>query len=98
MKIDADKLIKELEWQRVANDFFRCVFKSKYNKGCVDVIDKMLDYVKSLVEEEEKRAENQANYKIDVDMYDEMELYTDCTVQVLHNTITDEYSVGWWQN
>lgn len=30
-----------------------------------------------------------------MDEFDEVEVYTDCTVQILHNTLTDEYSIGW---
>ena len=30
-------------------------------------------------------------------IYDECEEIPNCTVQILHNTFTDEYSVGWWR-
>lgn len=30
-------------------------------------------------------------------MYDTVETYYNCTVQVLKNTLTGEISVGWWQ-
>lgn len=98
MKIDADKLLNELEKDRIRNKIFWRIFKTSFNAGCAAAVEKIIEYVNQLIADEEQRAENQTNYKIDVDMYDEMELYTDCTVQVLHNTITDEYSVGWWQN
>lgn len=30
-------------------------------------------------------------------LYDEVEEYQNCTVQVLRNTVTGDVSVGWWQ-
>ena len=30
-------------------------------------------------------------------VYDEVEEIPNCMVQILHNTLTDEYSVGWWR-
>lgn len=33
-----------------------------------------------------------------MDFYDKEEIYPNCTVQVLTNTITGECSVGWWEN
>jgi hypothetical protein len=35
---------------------------------------------------------------IDVPFFDQEEIYTNCTVQVLTNSITGEVSIGWWQN
>ena len=29
-------------------------------------------------------------------LFDEEEIHRGCTVQILHNTATDEYSFGWW--
>lgn len=31
-------------------------------------------------------------------IYDKVDEYPDCTVQVLTNTVTGEVSVGWWRN
>ena len=36
--------------------------------------------------------------KVETNLYDRVEEYHDCTVQVLTNTITGEVSVGWWPN
>ena len=30
--------------------------------------------------------------------YDEEETHTNCTVQILRNSITGETSIGWWEN
>ena len=36
--------------------------------------------------------------RVDVNLYDKEEIYENCTVQVLTNTITGKTSIGWWQN
>ena len=33
-----------------------------------------------------------------VNIYDEEEIHTNCTVQILRNSITGETSIGWWEN
>ena len=35
---------------------------------------------------------------IETNMFDKEEVFPDCTVQVLTNTVTGETSVGWWKN
>lgn len=98
MKVDADKLLTELDKWKRGNELLSEMFHTTYHKRVVHIIDRVINLVKKLDDEEKQRAENQANYKIDINLYDEMKLYPDCTVQVLHNTYTDEYSVGWWEN
>lgn len=34
----------------------------------------------------------------DINIFDEREVHTNCTVEIWHNSITDEYSIGWWEN
>lgn len=34
----------------------------------------------------------------ETNLFDKVEEYENCTVQVLTNTITGEVSVGWWRN
>lgn len=36
--------------------------------------------------------------ELELGVYDEVELYPNCTVQVLSNSITGETSIGWWRN
>lgn len=36
--------------------------------------------------------------EIEMFIYDKEEIYPNCTVQVLTNTLTGETSVGWWIN
>lgn len=31
-------------------------------------------------------------------LFDQEEIFENCTVQVLTNTVTGEVSVGWWKN
>ena len=38
------------------------------------------------------------NPKVEINAYDKEEIYHDCTVQVLTNTVTGEVSIGWWRN
>lgn len=35
---------------------------------------------------------------MDIPIFDQVETYTNCTVQVLTNSITGAVSIGWWQN
>lgn len=40
-----------------------------------------------------------AEYTIDsAGIYDEQEIIENCTVIIWHNSITDEYSIGWIKN
>ena len=43
-------------------------------------------------------AEDDKTLLDEINMFDDEEIYTDCTVQVWKNTATGETSVGWWQN
>ena len=36
--------------------------------------------------------------QIEMNIYDQEEIYHNCTVQVLRNSVTGEVSVGWWRN
>lgn len=38
------------------------------------------------------------SYEIEPNIYDIEEIYPNCTVQVLRNSVTGEISVGWWPN
>jgi hypothetical protein len=38
------------------------------------------------------------NIKIEANVFDIEEIYSDCTVQILKNSTTGEISVGWWKN
>ncbi len=34
----------------------------------------------------------------EINIFDEREIHTNCTVEIWHNSITDEHSIGWWKN
>ncbi len=36
--------------------------------------------------------------QIETNIFDQVEEYPNCTVQVLTNSVTGEVSVGWWPN
>lgn len=38
----------------------------------------------------------EAEYSIATNMYDKEELHHNCTVQILHNSLTGDSSIGWW--
>ena len=35
---------------------------------------------------------------IETNLFDEVEVHSNCTVQILRNSVTGEQSVGWWEN
>lgn len=35
---------------------------------------------------------------ISTNLYDEVEIHENCTVQILRNSVTGEISIGWWEN
>ena len=39
-----------------------------------------------------------AEMECDCNFYDKEELYENCTVQILTNTVTGKISIGWWKN
>mgnify|MGYP007133791481 CR=1 FL=1 len=41
--------------------------------------------------------DNEKILDVDIDIYDKEEIYPNCTVQVLTNTVTGKVSVGWWR-
>lgn len=42
--------------------------------------------------------DNEGITSVDIPVFEEAEVHTNCTVQVLRNTLTGEVSVGWWEN
>lgn len=46
-----------------------------------------------------KRTEtHEERTETEVNIYDEVETYQNCTVEVLKNSVTGETSIGWWKN
>ena len=99
MKIDAEKLIKVLEQKKAIHKVKSFLFgEQKKDKITIKNIDDFIAIINKMLLEEEQKAKQNGTFELELDLFDEMEIYHDCTVQVLHNTVTDEYSVGWWDN
>lgn len=47
---------------------------------------------------EGKTAETGKAADLVINIFDEREIIEDCTVEIWHNSVTDEYSIGWWKN
>ena len=37
------------------------------------------------------------NVVVETNIYDSEEIHHNCTVQILHNSVTGEQSIGWWE-
>ena len=35
---------------------------------------------------------------VDVGIFDECEIHENCTVEIWRNSVTGEFSIGWWDN
>ena len=40
----------------------------------------------------------ESDEEVEVNIYDEEEIHTNCTVQILRNSVTGQISIGWWEN
>lgn len=76
-----------------------CNIKQKYNhpKYALQHIEKYCEHFKDRSRFVELPC-NKINAIVESNIYDEEEVYYDCTVQVLRNSITGETSVGWFRN
>ena len=76
-----------------------CNIKQKYNhpKYALQHIEKYCEHFKDRSRFIELPC-NKINATVESNIYDEEEVYYDCTVQVLRNSITGETSVGWFRN
>lgn len=90
--IDKAELLKHVESRRKIAQFWAWLFPKKWTNVVTE-----LNSIKKLVVSLD-REPTEPRYEITTNLFDEEEIYTNCTVQVLHNSITDEYSVGWWDN
>ena len=99
MKIESEELKRLIQGRKSLNEFWITLGGRSKKR---EIIRREMDWVLSMVRrcenEERFKAEHMPKYKIDLNLYDEEEIYPNCTVQVLHNSITDEYSVGWREN
>mgnify|MGYP007101876401 CR=1 FL=1 len=65
---------------------------------CADALMAAAKRTEKSRQEEPQAEDTGADMDISMSLYDQEELYPDCTVQVLTNTVTGETSVGWWRN
>lgn len=93
MKIDSDSVLKLIHGKIALFRFFGLIMPKKYRKVMKE-FEKLETEVQMLVRAEKEKP----IYKIETNLFDEEKIYPNCTVQVLHNSVTDEYSVGWWDN
>lgn len=66
----------------------------------IEALDTTIAILSKLIKDiEQKNVENVMNIEnMEINVYDEEEIYPDCTVQVLKNSVTGKISVGWWKN
>ena len=75
--------------------------KAYYLRNCEWICAKAKekrDKAKRDKEQAEAVKEALSQDEIIADVYDKEEIYPNCTVQILTNTITGKVSVGWWRN
>lgn len=44
------------------------------------------------------KEDGQKEMQIETNIFDLRTVYTNCTVEILENSVTGEVSVGWWRN
>ncbi len=99
MKIESEELKSLIKLRRDWNELGNILLgETKKRKIILQDISWFLSLIKKVEESEKMKPEHMPNYKIDLNMFDEEEIHPNCTVQLLHNSVTDEYSVGWWDN
>ena len=97
MKIDADLILDAIAHRKKVINYVYILSPRRRNGKLIE-LKRIEDTIKSLVADEEIKAENQTNYSIDINLFDKEEIIENCTVQVLTNTVTGDVSVGWWKN
>ena len=90
------KLIKILETMKYCDGKGIKINKEKK----IEALDTAITILNKLIKNtEQQNVENVVNIEnMEINVYDEEEIYPDCTVQVLRNSVTGKVSVGWWKN
>lgn len=90
------KLIKILETMKYCDEKD---IKIKPEKK-IEALDTTITILNKLIKNtEQQNVESVVNIEnMEINIYDEEEVYPDCTVQVLKNSVTGKVSVGWWKN
>lgn len=84
------KLIEILETMKYCDEKDIKINKEKK----IETLDTTIAILNKLI----KNTEQQDVENMEINIYDEEEVYPDCTVQVLRNSVTGKVSVGWWKN
>ena len=87
----AQKLVKELRICCTPRDCEGC-HRNEEPNGCDHLERDAADMIEALVEF------IQQPKVVSVAIYDEVETYPNCSVQILKNSVTGDVSVGWWPN
>ena len=90
------KLIEILETMKHCDEKGIKINKEKK----IEALDTTIVILNKLIKNTEQQSvESVVNIEnMEINIYDEEEIYPDCTVQVLKNSVTGKISVGWWKN
>lgn len=90
------KLIKILETMKYCDGNSIKINKKKK----IEALDTTIAILNKLIKNTEQQSVGSVvNIEnMEINIYDEEEVYPDCTVQVLKNSVTGKVSVGWWKN
>ena len=76
MKINANRLINALEIRKKSQQTLSSLFgRTKRRKTIIDTLNAVIELINQLVKEEEQKAEHLPNYKIDIDLFDEEQIF-----------------------
>jgi hypothetical protein len=65
----------------------------------IEIYQRRIRFLEELVEYLLKKLDEAEPPKdVEVNVYDKVTEYDNCTVQILENTATGAISVGWWRN
>ena len=82
-------------YYQINDDIIKRIAALPISNRCKMELIGLLTSLQTRYELDLKRTEEE---KVSLNVYDEEEIYENCTVQVLRNSITGDVSVGWWQD
>ena len=87
--IDADALMKSVEEQGK-----KAVSSATDGREIIAIAQ----YVRAILQFVRSAPTIDALPKVEMNVFDKEEIFENCTVQVLTNSVTGETSIGWWEN
>lgn len=81
-------------YYQINDDILKRIAAMNAPNGCKVELVGLLSALQTRHELDLKQATEE---QVKVNVFDEEEIYENCTVQVLRNSITGDVSVGWWQ-